>query len=139
MFFTLIVFAGLRTGRAAEPVNVQGKVVDSTGAIIPHAVVSLTDLATNTVIHTTADSAGEFVFKNVLSGPKVISIEKSGFESFTLRFSPATQHSITATMQVAKLTDSVIVRGTVDPEASQVPTREDVMVMPETVRVLDRK
>ncbi len=139
MIFTLIVFAGLRTGRAAEPVNVQGKVVDSTGAIIPQAAVSLTDLTTNTVIHTTSDSAGEFVFKNVLSGPKVISVEKSGFESFTLRFSPATEHTITAAMHVAKLTDSVIVRGTVDPEATPVPTREDVMMMPETVRVLDRK
>lgn len=139
MIFTLIVFAGLRTGRAAEPVDIQGKVVDSTGAIIPQAAVSLTDLTTNTVIHTTSDSAGEFGFKNVLSGPKVINIEKSGFESFTLRFSPATQHTITAAMQVAKLTDSVIVRGTVDPEATPVPTREDVMMMPETVRVLDRK
>ena len=119
--------------------SIQGKVVDSTGAIIPQAAISLTDLATNTVIHTTADSAGDFVFRNVLAGPKVISVEKSGFESFTLHFSPATQHTITATLQVAKLTDSVIVRGTVDPEASQVPTREDVMVMPETVRVLDRK
>ena len=119
--------------------TIQGKVVDSTGAIIPQAVVSLTDLATNTVIHTTSDSAGEFVFNNVLAGPKVISVEKSGFESFTLRFSPATQRTITAALQVAKLTDSVIVRGTVDPEATPVPTREDVMMMPETVRVLDRK
>ena len=51
----------------------------------------------------------------------------------------ATQHSITATLQVAALNDSVIVRGTVDPEATPVPTREDVMLMSNTVRVLDRK
>jgi iron complex outermembrane receptor protein len=139
MFFSLICFAGLRTGWAADTANIQGKVVDSSGAIIPQAAVSLTDLATNTVTHTTTDAAGQFVFRNVLAGPKVISIEKSGFELSTLRVSPATQNSIIATLQVAKLTDSVIVRGTVDPEASPVPTREDVMVMPETVRVLDRK
>ena len=146
LLFSLIFLTGLRTvcaedatTLATKVVDVQGKVVDSTGAIIPQAAVSLTDLATNTVTHTTTDSAGNFIFRNVLSGPKILSVQKSGFESFTLRFSPATQQSITATLQVAKLNDSVIVRGTVDPEASPVPTREDVMVMPETVRVLDRK
>ncbi|HVU44545.1 MAG TPA: TonB-dependent receptor, partial [Terracidiphilus sp.] len=59
--------------------------------------------------------------------------------SFSLRILPATQHTITATLQVAKLAESVVVRGTVDPEAKPMPTREDVMLTPETVRVLDRK
>ena len=139
MFFSLIFFTGLNTSWAADTANIHGKVTDASGAIISHAAVSLTDLATNTVIHTTTDAAGQFMFRNVLAGPKVISIQKTGFESFTLRVSPKTQDSITATLRVAELTDSVVVRGTVDPEASPVPTREDVMVMPETVRVLDRK
>ena len=139
VFFSLILLASLSTGWAADTNNVQGKVVDSTGALIPQAAISLTDLATNTVIHTTSDSAGEFVFKGVPGGPKLISVEKSGFESYSLRFAPGTQKSITATLQIAALNDSVIVRGTVDPEATPVPTRADVMMMPETVRVLDRK
>ncbi len=139
VFISLILFAGHCTGWAADTANIQGKVVDITGAVIRNAAVSLTDLTTNTMTHTTTNAVGQFVFSNVLAGPKILSIEKSGFESFTQRISPATQHSITATLQVAALNDSVIVRGTVDPEASPVPTREDVMVMPETVRVLDRK
>jgi len=139
MFLSLTFFAGLQSGLAADTANIQGKAVDPSGALIPQAVVTLTDLATNTMIHTTTDAAGEFVFKNVPAGPKVINVQKSGFESFTLRFSPDTQQSITATLPVAALTESVIVRGTVDPEASPVPTREDVMMMPETVRVLDRQ
>ena len=40
---------------------------------------------------------------------------------------------------MAALNESVVVRGTVDPEAKPMPTREDVMLMPDTVRVLDRK
>ncbi len=139
MFAHLIFFACVCTGWAAATPSIQGKVVDSTGAIIPHAAISLTDLATNTVTHTTSDEAGQFIFRDVPAGPKVINVQKSGFESFTLRISPASQRLITATLQVAALNDSVIVRGTVDPEASPVPTRDDVMVMPETVRVLDRK
>ena len=139
MFAHLIFFACLCTGWAAATASIQGKVVDSTGAIIPHAAITLTDLATNTVTHTTSDEAGQFIFRDVPAGPKVINVQKSGFESFTQRVSPATQQSITATLQVAALNDSVIVRGTVDPEAKPVPTREDVMLMPDTVRVLDRK
>ena len=124
---------------SATTMQVQGKVVDASGAVIPDAAVSLTDLTTNKVIHTTTGSEGNFVFRDVSTGPQILSIQKSGFESFSVGVSPATQHVITATLRVAKLNDSVIVRGTVNPEATPMPTREDVMIMPETVRVLDRK
>jgi iron complex outermembrane receptor protein len=123
----------------AEATQVQGKVVDASGAAIPNAAVSLTDLGTNRVSHTTSGAEGQFVFRDVSSGPQILSIQKSGFESFSVAVSPATQHVVTAALQVAKLNDSVIVRGTVNPEATPMPTREDVMIMPETVRVLDRK
>lgn len=125
----------------AADTKVQGKVVDAGGAAIPNAAVSLTDLTTSKVIHTTTGANGQFVFRDVPSDPELVTIEKSGFESFAQRVSPTTQPSTTieATLNVAKLSESVIVRGTVDPEAKPMPTREDVMVMPETVRVLDRK
>ncbi|MGB7264942.1 MAG: TonB-dependent receptor, partial [Terracidiphilus sp.] len=118
---------------------IHGKVVDTAGNAIANAAVSLTDLTTNKVDHTTTGAEGQFVFGDVSAGPHMVSIEKSGFESFTERVSPATQHNIAATLQVAALNDSVVVRGTVDPEAKPMPTREDVMLMPDTVRVLDRK
>lgn len=91
--------------------------------------------------HTTTGRDGQFVFSDVLPHPQLVTIVKSGFESFTQRILPARQHSISikATLQVAALADSVIVRGTVNPEAKPIPTREDVMLMPGTVRVLDRK
>ncbi len=123
----------------AASAQLQGRVVDASGAVIANAAVSLTNLATSVVTHTTTGSDGRFVFNDVSSGPHILSVQKSGFDSFTVRVSPAAQPTITATLQVAKLNDSVVVRGTVDPEASPVPTRDDVMLMPETVRVLDRK
>ncbi len=119
--------------------GVRGKVADASGAPVANAAVSLTDLATNLVLHTTTDQNGHFAFEHVSSHPQVLSVEKTGFDSFTQQVSPATQQSITATLQVAALNDSVVVRGTVDPEAKPMPTREDVMLMPDTVRVLDRK
>jgi iron complex outermembrane recepter protein len=119
--------------------QIQGKVADSSGAAIANAAVTLTDLSTNIAIHTTTGPDGGFIFNDVSSDPEVVAVEKSGFESFTQRISPGTQHTVTATLQVAALNDSVVVRGTIDPEAKSMPTREDVMLMPDTVRVLDRK
>ena len=119
--------------------QVQGKVVDATGAAIPSAAVTLTDLSTNISSHTTTGPNGTFAFNTVSAGPKVLSIEKSGFESYSEQITPATQNNIAATLNVAKLNDSVVVRGTVNPETTPVPSREDVLLMPQTVRVLDRK
>ncbi|HUZ94662.1 MAG TPA: TonB-dependent receptor [Edaphobacter sp.] len=123
----------------SKSAQVRGKVVDAAGAAVSSAAVTLTDLSTNTANHATTRSDGTFDFSGVSAGPYIISIEKSGFESYSERLSPATQNNITATLQVAKLNDSVVVRGTVNPEATPVPSREDVLLMPQTVRVLDRK
>ena len=121
--------------------QVQGKVADTTGATIPNAIVSLTDLTTNKVLHTTTNAQGQFTFMDVPSDPQILTIEKSGFESFSQRVSSTAQSSstIAATLHMATLSESVVVRGTVDPEAKPMPTREDVMLMPDTVRVLDRQ
>jgi iron complex outermembrane recepter protein len=124
---------------AQSEAAVRGKVVDSSGAVIPNAAVSLTDLTTNTTNRATTGANGTFEFSDVANHPQILVIEKSGFETFSQRVSPATQGTIHATLSVAALGESVVVRGTVDPEATPVPTREDVMLMPETVRVLDRK
>jgi iron complex outermembrane receptor protein len=121
--------------------SVTGKVVDAAGAAIPDAAISLTDLSTNKVLHATTGSDGQFTISNVPPDPQLITIEKEGFQPFTQRISLATQASATvnATLNVATLSESVVVRGTVVPDAQPVPTREDVMVQPQTVRVLDRK
>jgi iron complex outermembrane recepter protein len=122
-------------------IGVRGRVQDSGGAAIPDAAVTLTDLTTNKVIHATTGADGRFVFNDVANDPQLIDIEKAGFESFTQRLTPGTQAfaNLTATLKVATLYESVIVRGTVAPDAKPVPTREDVMIIPQTIRILDRK
>jgi len=126
---------------AQSAVGLKGKVVDAVGAAIPDAAVSLTDLATNKVLHTVTGKDGLYSFNDLIPEPQLITIEKAGFESFTQRISLAKQGSTTinASLTVATLYESVVVRGTVAPDAKPVPTREDVMILPDTVRILDRK
>ena len=126
---------------AQNSAMVNGRVVDTAGAVVPDATVSLTDMATQKALHTTTGQDGQYTFSGVPSNPQLVVIEKPGFQSFTQRVSLATQASVTvnATLSVATLEDSVVVRGTVVPEAEPVPTRDDVMLTDRTVRVLDRK
>ncbi len=137
--FCIITLVGVAVAQAADTASIQGKVIDSSGSAISGATVSLTDLTTTNVIHTTTNAEGQFDFKNVSSDPQIVAVEKSGFESFSQRVSAGAQRFINATLQVAALNESVVVRGTVDPEAKPMPSREDVMLMPDTVRVLDRQ
>jgi iron complex outermembrane recepter protein len=137
----LVFFAVGNLCRAQGTVAVQGKVVDAAGAAIPDAAISLTDLATNTVLHTTSGHDGKFIFNEVPHDPQLITIEKAGFESFSQRLTLTgpSLPALAVTLKVATLYDSVVVRGTVAPDAKPVPTREDVMIIPQTVRILDRK
>ncbi len=136
-----LVLVGFAVAHAAGMTKIQGKVTDSSGAAIANATVSLTDLSTTTVIHTITGAEGRFVFESVPAHPHIVSVDKSGFESFTQHVSATAQASVTvdATLNVAALSASVVVRGTVDPEAKPIPSREDVMLIPQTVRVLDRR
>ncbi len=126
--------------RAQSAGRIAGQAADASGAAIPNAVVNLTDLTTNTTRHTTTGPDGHFVFTDVPSHPMLITVVKSGFESFNEQISPSAQSAaVTATMKVAALSQSVTVQGTVNPEASPVPSRDDVMMKPNTLVVLDRK
>ncbi|HTV82754.1 MAG TPA: carboxypeptidase regulatory-like domain-containing protein [Acidobacteriaceae bacterium] len=126
--------------RAQNTTAIQGRVVDSTGAVISGAAVTLTDLTTNTSVSTTSGADGQFVFNDVSLHPQFLSVVKSGFENFTQRVKPTAQSArIVATMKVAALSQSVTVQGTVNPEASPVPSRDDVMMKPNTLVVLDQK
>ncbi len=144
VFAIALLCSSLLAASAAQAQNagrIDGKVVDPAGAAIPNAAVTMTDLTRNVATHTISEADGQFVFSDVAPGPKVVSIEKSGFESFSQQISVSAHQSATlqATLKIASMAESVVVRGTVNPEAKPVPSREDVMVSPETLRVLDRK
>ena len=138
----LCIVVTCASASAPDIAGIRGKVADPSGAAISRAVVSLTDLTTNTELHTTTDAKGQFSFNHVPLDPQLITVAKEGFESFTQRLSlskQVTRLDLSATLKVASMAENVEVRGTVDPEARPVPTRDDVMMTPDTERVLDRQ
>ena len=137
----LIVSCVLVARGAQSRAVIAGKVLDAGGGAIPDATITLTDITTGQTVHTTTGADGQFTFNNAPSDPQLVTVEKSGFETFTQRIALGTQPSVTvnATLRVATLAESVVVRGTVVPGARPMPTRDDVQNSLQTVRVLDRK
>jgi iron complex outermembrane recepter protein len=126
---------------AQNTATITGKVVSTSGDAIAGASVSATDLTTGTVVHATTNADGKFNLTAASRDEQLVTIEKSGFEAFTKRVSFATQSSVAvnATLSVASLAQTIVVRGTVMPGARPQPTREQVLDSSQTLRVLDRK
>jgi hypothetical protein len=59
--------------------GINGSVTDSTGAVVPNAAVTATDVATGIVHATTSSSAGDFLFQDLPLGSYTISVNVPGF------------------------------------------------------------
>jgi hypothetical protein len=64
--------------------GVQGSVKDSTGALLPEALVTLTNRETNQSSQVTASNEGFYRFSALPPGEYVLKAEKSGFETTTM-------------------------------------------------------
>ena len=61
--------------------TILGTVQDQSGAVIPDAMVTATNLDTNTVRTATSNSAGQYEFANMQAGRYSINAEKAGFSA----------------------------------------------------------
>jgi hypothetical protein len=76
----LLTPAGLILGQQTMTYgNITGTVTDPTGAAVPDATVTLTDIATHTELTTRTNSDGLYVFHNVNVGTYDLSVTKTGF------------------------------------------------------------
>src|ERR1700726_3281678 len=62
--------------------TVAGQVVDESNAAVPGAEVKVTDPATNSVLTTTTNNDGRYIFPQVNPGNYNISFTKQGFASY---------------------------------------------------------
>ncbi len=75
-----LLFAACLVGQTVSS-SITGTVLDPANAVVPNAVVTLTDENTGSVRSGTTDSAGLFRFLNVSPGNYTISIQVSGFKN----------------------------------------------------------
>ena len=118
--------------------GLSGSVVDSSGAAVPGARITLKSQANNQVITTESTDSG-FVFRGVSPGVYHMEVEKTGFKKVvreTLNILTATQAEISVTLEVGNTADAVTVASssialqTSSPEVSTVLQRQTLLDLP---------
>ena len=81
----LFVCACLTAFSQGTTSRVVGTVQDSSGAVIPGAIVKLTNSGTNVTFTTTSTGAGGYGFEAVQPGTYQLEVEAKGFKNFVSR------------------------------------------------------
>ncbi len=116
--FVLAALTVTTTAHAQYRASIQGTVTDPTGAIIPGATVTLTDLQTNQVLKTTSNDSGLYTFNALAPDHYSLVVEHEGFEKKDLSditIVPDQANSMNVQMQVGAAAQTVIVSAATTP------------------------
>src|SRR5580698_2931512 len=95
-----------------DTATIVGTVVDQSGAALPNAVVTLTNLGTNQKTVVKTDSAGSFVATPLKIGDYSIAVEAQGFKSATqtgVTLNVQDRLRVDFTMQIGSVSERVVV------------------------------
>lgn len=97
--------------------QIQGNVTDSSGAVVPHAVVVLHNLRADTRQQTTTTEAGMYVFPSLAPGEYGIAVSAPGMQKWEAKTQLAggQRAVIDAALGVAQATEQITVAGDVTP------------------------
>ena len=114
--FAMLLAASMAPRLSAQTAGtISGHVADTTGAVIPGATVTLTNVATNGVRTTVTTGSGDYTFPNVPPGTYNIQVEHQGFSTASARnLQLSIQQSLNQNfaMQVGSVSTSVTVSST---------------------------
>jgi len=91
--------------------SITGTVVDTTGAVVPHAAVEIRNPVSGFDQSTTTDAAGKFAFTNVPFNPYHLTVKAAGFSSFIQDVEPRSSVPVNVpiTLKVSGSTTQVTV------------------------------
>ena len=100
---------------AQEVASLTGVVTDKTGAVIPQALVKVTDTKTSATFVTVTNGVGSYTFTRLLPGPGyTVEVTKDGFQSVSITniyLGVDATHTQNVQLQVGKVGEVVEVRG----------------------------
>jgi hypothetical protein len=117
----VVLFATIQLAAQKNTGEIRGNVVDSSGAMVSGATVTITQAGTNAQRSTKTNPSGGYVFTDVPLGTYEVKIEQSGFKSSITNnvvVNVATTTQANATLAVGSSTEVV----TVEADAIQVQT-----------------
>ena len=81
--FFVVLLTASTAAMAQDNATINGTVVDSTGAVVPNAAITLTNPATGQVRESVTNTSGAYRFANVGVGSYTLSASVSGFQKYT--------------------------------------------------------
>jgi len=111
-----LLFAGRL--QAQDTADIVGIVTDTSGAVLPGATVTLTNVGTNVVQTAQTSGTGDYVFTLLQVGTYVVKVEQKGFKTFTtgnVTLAAGDRLRVDAKMEVGAVSETVEVSGTVAP------------------------
>lgn len=141
----IFFFTMWSSAQIAGTANIQGLVTDPTGAAIPNATVTLTNIATQVKHTTQTSSAGLYLFPGVSQGTYDLAAKAPGFKTFNrtnIILDVGMSISVNAKLEVGEATQEVTVHSeglelqTQDPTLKQVVGQHAVTQMPLNGRLM---
>jgi hypothetical protein len=113
-----LLFLCVGGARAQETAGIVGTVTDSSGAVVPGASVTLTNIGTNISQTANTSDGGDYVFTLLQVGNYTVKVEAKGFKSFSasgIVLAAGDRARVDAKMQVGDVAQTVEVSGSVAP------------------------
>jgi Carboxypeptidase regulatory-like domain len=118
LFVVLQVFSVHTVGAQVATADVVGTVTDSSGAVLPGATVTITNLGTGAVESTTTGGTGDYAFTVLQVGTYSVKVEAKGFKTYSaasISLSSGDRARVDAKLEVGEATQTVEVSGAVAP------------------------
>ena len=121
---------------AAQSSSLQGVVTDPQGAVLPAAVVTVTNTDTSAKRQEVSDSTGTYRFLQIAPGPYQVEVQKPGFKSNTAKVTLQVNEpgTLDVKMEVGQTADVVNVTA----EATQINTENATVGNPFTETQIDQ-
>ncbi|MFN0111314.1 MAG: carboxypeptidase regulatory-like domain-containing protein [Blastocatellia bacterium] len=134
-----LLLAAITASAQTPTAGVTGRVTDATGAVVPGAIIRITNVATNITQQTASNASGEFVVPFLNPAGYVLEAQATGFrtykrERFTLEVSQVLrldiQLEVGATSETVTITDSPSVLSTETGARGEVTSSAEIAELP---------
>lgn len=114
----ILIAVCAQTLKAQETADIVGTVTDASGAVVPGATVTLTNLGTSITQSTQTAATGDYVFNLLQVGTYSVKVEAKGFKTFvapSITLAAGDRARADAKLEVGDVSQTVEVSGTVAP------------------------
>jgi hypothetical protein len=117
-------------GQGSTTATIRGNIQDSSGAVLPGANVTVTNVGTKSVQHTVSDDRGQYQVAGLFAGTYDIRVELSGFKTYerkAVALSPNDTRGIDVRLDIGEQTETVTVTAQQELIQTQTGAREGVL------------